>query len=408
MSLIRNALIPILVLLLPGLVQAGWVRQNSVTKRYLDSVCFIDTARGWAAGQSLIKTTDGGLHWTVLIDSVGTGYWDDISFSDSLHGWSVTYSPYLISGIVNATTDGGMTWHEQVRDTYYYFRGVKFVSPLHGYVAGGYLDETGSPHSRMLTTTDGGTTWSRYTIPDSTSRELVDVDAIGPFRAWALGNGDSCSLSTDGGATWFSGYTGSYSFNSVSFGTLNSGWGATTNGKILASTDGGMTWHFQVQCGAFWLSIKAVDSLHAWAAGDSGRIWATTDGGQAWFRQISGTTDFLWNITFIDTLRGWAVLGGPDSLILHTEDGGTGVEEEPLSVPLNRASGNFLSTHPNPFTSFTRILGHEAERFALYDISGRKVGDYKGDRIGMDVGPGVYFLVPEDKGGKPVRVVKVK
>jgi hypothetical protein len=67
-----------------------------------------------------------------------------------------------------------------------------------------------------------------------------------------------------------------------------------------------------------------------------------------------------------------------------------------------------ITTKPNPFTSFATIPGHEAERFSLYDISGRKVGDYRGDRIGEGLAPGVYFIVSIDKRTNPLRIVKVR
>jgi len=67
-----------------------------------------------------------------------------------------------------------------------------------------------------------------------------------------------------------------------------------------------------------------------------------------------------------------------------------------------------ITVSPNPFTSFATIPGHSTERFALYDVSGRRVGTYKGDRIGADVPQGVYFLRAESGKGKPVRVVKVR
>jgi hypothetical protein len=67
---------------------------------------------------------------------------------------------------------------------------------------------------------------------------------------------------------------------------------------------------------------------------------------------------------------------------------------------------------PNPFTSFATLLGHEAERFSLYDISGRKVGVYRGDRIGWDVSPGVYFLRSDTRPPAPdtrvLRIVKLR
>jgi hypothetical protein len=77
--------------------------------------------------------------------------------------------------------------------------------------------------------------------------------------------------------------------------------------------------------------------------------------------------------------------------------------DDPLTVDRSP-----LTVYPNPFTSFTTLPGHEAERFALYNISGRKVGVWKGDRVGEGLSPGVYFLRPEGKDAKPLRIVKLR
>jgi hypothetical protein len=75
---------------------------------------------------------------------------------------------------------------------------------------------------------------------------------------------------------------------------------------------------------------------------------------------------------------------------------------------------HFLATQdrygafPNPFCSYTIISGHEAEEFSLYDISGRKVGVFKGDRIGLGLSAGVYFLKPQGQDSKPLRIVKLR
>lgn len=67
-----------------------------------------------------------------------------------------------------------------------------------------------------------------------------------------------------------------------------------------------------------------------------------------------------------------------------------------------------LLIRPNPFCSFTTIIDHEKERFVLYDITGRKLGSYLGEKIGFDLPPGVYFISPENKKFKPVKVIKLK
>jgi len=67
-----------------------------------------------------------------------------------------------------------------------------------------------------------------------------------------------------------------------------------------------------------------------------------------------------------------------------------------------------VSVRPNPFISFATVPCHSSERFALYDISGRKVGVWKGDRIGEGLPAGVYFLRAGDVMVKPLRIVKLR
>jgi hypothetical protein len=86
--------------------------------------------------------------------------------------------------------------------------------------------------------------------------------------------------------------------------------------------------------------------------------------------------------------------------------------ELPLTRPLTHLSNPTLSALPNPFTSFATIPGQSSERFALYDISGRKVGVYKGNKVGWDVSPGIYFLRPDTRNSLPdprvLRIVKLR
>lgn len=83
----------------------------------------------------------------------------------------------------------------------------------------------------------------------------------------------------------------------------------------------------------------------------------------------------------------------------------SGVDEEASRSPVFRLP---FSMFPNPFISFAILPGHSSDRFTLYDISGRQVGTYRGDRIGEGLSAGVYFLKSEVKDAKPLRIVKLR
>jgi hypothetical protein len=63
---------------------------------------------------------------------------------------------------------------------------------------------------------------------------------------------------------------------------------------------------------------------------------------------------------------------------------------------------------PNPFTSFTTVRGQEKEKFELYDIAGKRVGCFSGDRVGEGLPAGIYFLRPLSRDACPQRLVKLR
>lgn len=137
--------------------------------------------------------------------------------------------------------------------------------------------------------------------------------------------------------------------------------------------------------------------------GKTGFILRTTNGGRAWSSYPSGVTNDLFGLHFSDSGNGWAC--GANGMILKYASG-VGVEEQTdqrLAV-----NGQCLSVAPNPFTSSATVFGHPKGGFAVYDISGRLIRTYHGDRFGQDLSPGVYFLVSQEEGAKPVRVVKIR
>jgi hypothetical protein len=98
--------------------------------------------------------------------------------------------------------------------------------------------------------------------------------------------------------------------------------------------------------------------------------------------------------------------GAGDVYLIKTDaNGSVSLEEPGSSRPV--AAGSMKAT-PNPFTSYARIPGHEAERFDLFDISGKLVGTYAGSRVGEGLAPAVYFIKPGGEPGISLRIVKVR
>jgi hypothetical protein len=104
------------------------------------------------------------------------------------------------------------------------------------------------------------------------------------------------------------------------------------------------------------------------------------------------------------------IIGGNsgNSLASDVWNLGTGDAVEEQAEVRGKRTEVSLTAIPNPFVSFASVPGHEKEWFGLYDVSGRLVGTYRGDKIGWDAAPGVYFLKPFNNGSGSMRIVKVK
>jgi hypothetical protein len=141
------------------------------------------------------------------------------------------------------------------------------------------------------------------------------------------------------------------------------------------------------------------------ASGDT--LWTKTHGGagddRGYSVQQSSDGGYIVAGYTLSFGNGWQVY-----LVKTDANGNSGVEESRQGDKETRGQGERLRATPNPFTSFASVPGHEAERFNLYDISGRLVGTYRGDRVGEGLAAGVYFLRQEKGSGTPARVVKLR
>jgi photosystem II stability/assembly factor-like uncharacterized protein len=302
--------------------QSSWFWQNpSPTGQMLYAVSSLDTNTVIAVGSfgTLLRSTDGGLTWKEQL--IGTAHHlNGVSFGDASSGTVVGNF-----GLILHTTNAGATWITQSSGTSDGLVGVCFIDAETGTVVG----DSGT----ILRTTNGGATWTAQT--SGTTNYLESVDFVDANKGTAVGSNGTILRTTNGGATWTaqtSGTTGilcGVHLTDDSTGTAV-GWAAafmSYNGLVLRTTDGGATWAGQTILSTRLYAVQFRDAKTGTAVGTSGvypyngAILHTTDGGVTWVQQSTGATYEFNGVHLTDTRRGWAV--GAYGAIFNTTDGGT-------------------------------------------------------------------------------------
>ncbi len=310
-----------------------WTR-IAVPAAHLSSLRFIDSVTGWVGGFALpdtpqtgcngtppngdrgcrgvvLRTEDGGQSWQDVLDTPsapgGAEPVIGLQAVDGLRAWVLVGDPTCLPRCptdVRRTDDGGHSWVTVLHDN---VAAIRFASASRGWAATSDLDG----HSRVLYTTDGGTTW-RVGMQLS-SAWPIGLDAATTARAWLLTRDNSTCTSSnclrfdiyrtdDGGATWSSFGNPKTSAPGCSFGDLSGplfasagrGWLADNTGAggvagptgLLTSEDGGRTWSCLTGLSQTRL-VSAADPDHVWvtAADPSSQnslLYTSEDGGRTW------------------------------------------------------------------------------------------------------------------------------
>lgn len=220
-----------------------WRTQVSGTTNSLHGITYATGSRGWAVGDAgtILVTSDGGATWNI-VNSNSTINFTDVKSIDANTVWISGRE-----GVIRHTTDGGANWSFQtsgVNDDG--IDGLDFISPTVGWYAadlhGGKTANGGSSWSALsitppsgqsydynfndvamvttnkvvlvggafsdtwgaiLTTVDGGTSWSEFITPVRGARlhaVSITKDGIG----WAVGETGSQWITTNGGDSWSS------------------------------------------------------------------------------------------------------------------------------------------------------------------------------------------------------------
>lgn len=178
-----------LVLLSDDLGESWQVAPLS-NKNMLTSVFFLNAQTGWITGHSgsLLKTIDGGLHWSEQKTGIENDPLFDVYFRDDNHGYAVG-----AFGIFLRTNDGGQSWQQDFisdQDVHWYL--IREISPGILIVAG----ESGI----ILRSDDGGNKWQAIESPYAGS--MFNAIQLPQGNSLLLGLRGNLLFSSDVGLSW--------------------------------------------------------------------------------------------------------------------------------------------------------------------------------------------------------------
>ena len=328
-------------------------------------------------GNSVQQTSDGGYIIAGYTSSFGAGSFDVYLIKTNASGdtlWTRTYG------------GGGDDEGNSVRQT-----------ADSGYIVAGFTSSFGAGNEDIYlvkTNASGDTLWTR-TYGGSGYEEGSSVEQTADGGYIVAGYTDSfgadsadvylVKTNSAGDTIWTRTYGGSGSDEANALGKTSDG------GYII----GGWT-------SSFGAGSRDVYLVRTNASGDT--VWTRTCGGTGidYGSSVQQTADGGYVAAGYTTSVG---TGGDVYLIKTDETGNVGVEEPGSDRSV--ATGSLMAT-PNPFSSSVRIPGHEAERFSVYDISGKMVETCRGGRVGEGLAPAVYFIKPDDGQSRSLRIVKVR
>lgn len=324
--------------------EPGWaLAENSPlgSIHFMDA-SFISPAEGWLIDfyGGIYHTSDGGQNWDLRLGvPAGDATFRSVWFLDASHGFrgdlNDAHLPLPRSSLWE-TGDGGRTW-TNITDR------VSGPDPVGLCSLFAVDDQTiygvGRWHGPavFVRSTDGGISWESVDLAPLITG-AVDLFFFDRLNGIVVGGRDvgygpaeqaasrTVVLSTsDGGTTWSERFVGNhlgYWAWKISFPTRRIGYvatqGPTTPGRILKTGDGGLTWREIVvpNTGGF-AGIGFIDSLHGWIGEYTGAM-ETLDGGQTWHRVPWAGHDFINRFRILDPARAYAM--GERVYVFSAED----------------------------------------------------------------------------------------
>ncbi len=282
-----------------GLVSANanpWILQATLPSAVIHDLSFPTPQVGFAAAElgQVWKTSDGGSHWTEIMNLGFPYYWYGVKALNTNDVVISGFNNSNFQGIVRWSHDGGTTWSDDiVVNTQGWANRVRFASPQDGLVTD--LLNLTAPNAAHYTTDGGhdGADWTQV-VPDPNGGWFGNQFSFLP-SLHARMSGISYCDSLDGGADWSCKAPVDSVFDGpVFFQDEDNGWvgGGTISpsveGWVHRTTDGGQTWSDRtLDVTAPIREIYFISPKVGWAVGGNiysgdGVIYFSRDGGQTW------------------------------------------------------------------------------------------------------------------------------
>lgn len=346
---------------------------------------------GYAVGwnSTVLKTTDGWATFTVIPNNFGK-YFEQINVLDNGNllalGWNGAiatstaqaadwtdlvvnsvdvYSASVVDentwylagdkGSLLKTTNGGQsftTLHIPADMSTYY--AVYFKTANEGWV-------TGKTTGKIFHTTDGGITWSTFTVPGVTAaKSYYEFFFTSATTGYALGVPTRSVKTTDGGLTWTimadAGLAANNNLNCAFFQSDSLGFAGSGSGQVFITTNSCASWTPIVvgNAGAYIRDIWFKDAQHGVLVNSMGEIYYTTTGGMTATDWTLGTESCL------DDMNGvWSDANGVFWAAGYSSDNTTSNIGNSWALVKSTNNGATWSQETFPALTFnaTRLMG---------------------------------------------------
>ena len=280
----------------------NWTKQeiSYITDTELFSVKFLNANTGFAAGGHhsgfynfyyayIFKTTNGGDNWFNLYNNQGGSPWlftEILPLNDStIFATAEGSTSFIATGGVYKSTNGGLNFISNFPNIQSH--SLSFINSQTGWASGYYWDDVGTKIIYIYRTTNSGMNWSQqYRDSNEYAARIKKIQFLNEYTGYAVGGNTSTIFykTSNGGLNWDTTYYPNRKNDALLFLDENTGWKggcAIPDSSCIAYTsNGGTNWILQRRgVIARVYSLYFINNLTGWAAMWNGTIMKTTTGG---------------------------------------------------------------------------------------------------------------------------------